>query len=88
MNLPIQFALKNKHEKVLKRFSVIGPQNLHRIILWIWRDLFVSLLAYGSDREKSKIPDCLEDIELALGIRSLGRLVYGGKSGEFYDSST
>ncbi|KAF8185134.1 hypothetical protein BJ912DRAFT_803004, partial [Pholiota molesta] len=81
MNLPIQFALKNKHDRVLKRFSVIGPQNLHRIILWIWRDLFVSLLAYGSDREKSKIPDCLEDIELALGIRSLGRLVYGGKSG-------
>ncbi|KAF9475270.1 hypothetical protein BDN70DRAFT_865145 [Pholiota conissans] len=83
MNLPIQFSLTDKTGKILKRFSVMGPQNLHRVLLWIWRDLLVSVLAYGTEREKSKMQDFLEDIELALGIRSLGKLVHGGKSGKF-----
>ncbi|KAF9558412.1 hypothetical protein CPC08DRAFT_709643 [Agrocybe pediades] len=78
-NLPVEFTLKNKHGKVLKRYSFLGPRNIDRILLWIWRDLFVSLLAKGSERDKKKIPEFLEDIETIMGINALERLLYGGR---------
>ncbi|KAF8954252.1 hypothetical protein BDZ97DRAFT_492351 [Flammula alnicola] len=82
MNLPVDFTLRDKHGKIVKRFSVMGPQNLDRILLWIWRDLFVSLFAKGTEREKKKVPDFLEDIEALLGVHALERLLYGGRPSE------
>lgn len=79
LNLPVDFVLKSKDGKVVKRFSVVGPQNIHRILLWIWRDLFVSLFADGTEKDKQRVPDLLEDIESVLGVSSLERLLYGGK---------
>lgn len=79
LNLPVDFALKNKDGKVVKRFSVVGPQNINRILLWIWRDLFVSLFADGTEKDKQRVPDLLEDIESVLGVSSLEGLLYGGK---------
>ena len=75
----MDFVLKNKNGKVVKRFSVVGPQNINRILLWIWRDLFVSLFADGTENDKKRVPDLLEDIESVLGVSSLERLLYGGK---------
>lgn len=60
--------------------SVLGPQNIDRVLLWIWRDLFISLFSKGSKREKDKIPEMLEDIENSLGVDGLERLLYGGGS--------
>lgn len=84
LNLPVEFALRDKKGKVVKRFSVLGPQNVDQILLWIWRDLFVSLFAKGSERDKKKVPDFLEDIEAAFGVVSLEWLLYGGKRSTFY----
>jgi hypothetical protein len=80
MNLPVNFNLKGKDGKILKRFNVLGPQNIDQILLWIWRDLFVTVLAKGSARDKKKVPEFLEEIESVLGVRSLERLLYGGRS--------
>ncbi|KIM42733.1 hypothetical protein M413DRAFT_444401 [Hebeloma cylindrosporum] len=82
LNLPVDFSLKGKSGKVAKRFSVVGPQNINRILLWIWRDLFVTLLADGTEKDKKRVPDFLEDIESVLGVSSLERLLYGGKPSE------
>ncbi|CAA7269169.1 unnamed protein product [Cyclocybe aegerita] len=79
MNLPVEFALKDKHGKIVKQFAVMGPQNINRVLLWIWRDLFVCLFAKGSQRDRGKVPDCLEDIQSILGDNALQRLLYGGK---------
>ncbi|KDR74299.1 hypothetical protein GALMADRAFT_250097 [Galerina marginata CBS 339.88] len=79
MNLPVEVNLKDKKGRTLKRFSVLGPQNVDRILLWIWRDLFVSLLAEGSERDKKRVPDLLEDIESVMGVHALERLLYGGR---------
>jgi hypothetical protein len=57
------------------------------VLLWIWRDLFVSLFSKGSKRDRDKIPDMLEDIENFLGYDGLERLLYGGESGMFKKSS-
>ncbi|KAF8905778.1 hypothetical protein CPB84DRAFT_1844777 [Gymnopilus junonius] len=79
MNLPVEFALRDRKGKVVKRFSVLGPQNVDRILLWVWRDLFVSLFAKGSERDKKKAPDFLEDVEAAFGVMALEWLLYGGR---------
>jgi len=82
MNLPVEFSLKNKKGKILKRYSFLGPHNIDRILLWIWRDLLVSMLAKSSERDKKKLPDLLEDIESILGVSALERLLYGGRLSE------
>lgn len=84
MNLPVDFTLKDKKGKVMRRFSVRGPQNIDKILLWIWRDLFISLLLSGSERDKARIPDFLEDIQLVLGVEALEKILYGGVVGELF----
>ncbi|KAF8806817.1 hypothetical protein BYT27DRAFT_7167004 [Phlegmacium glaucopus] len=78
MNFPVRVIIKDNTGKTVKRMSVLGPQNIDRVLLWIWRDLFVSLFCKGSKHEKDKIPEMLEDIESSLGIEGLERLLYGG----------
>lgn len=82
MNLEIHLELIDKRKKVIKHFSVVGPQNLDRILLWVWRDLFVSLLADGSEADKKQMPEFLDDIEASLGALALERLLHGGKPSE------
>lgn len=84
MNLPIDFTLKDKTGKVLKHFSVRGPQKMDQILLWIWRDLFVSLFATGSKRDKESVPTFLEDIQNVFGLSSLERLLNGGRPSELF----
>lgn len=79
MNLPISVTIKNKHGKTIKNMHVTGPQNVDRILLWIWRDLFVSMSAKGTQQEKNRMRNMLEDIENVLGFETLERLLYGGK---------
>lgn len=55
LNHPVDFLLRNKLGKVVKRFHVLGPQNIDRILLWIWRDLFVSMYATAPSRDKKRI---------------------------------
>lgn len=88
MNVPVEVCLKSKKGKALKHFSVLGPQNIDRILLWIWRDLFLSLLANGSEVDKQKVPNFLEDIETSLGIGALERVLYGGRPSMFHLLST
>src|SRR5258705_8060572 len=83
INLPVNFALKDKNGKVLKRLSVRGPQKIDQILLWIWRDLFVSLFAVGSKRDKARVPIFLEEIQDVLGVCALERLLSGGRPSKF-----
>ena len=83
MNLPVRVTIKDKTGKTITRISVLGPQNIDRVLLWIWRDLFVSLFSQGSKREKDRIPEMLEDIGNFLGYDGLERLLYSGESGMF-----
>ncbi|KAJ7476955.1 hypothetical protein B0H11DRAFT_2234915 [Mycena galericulata] len=62
--------------KIVKTFTLAGPRNIDRALLWIWRDLFVSLLAKGKNTEK--VPEMLSDIEECLDWQALERMLYGG----------
>ncbi|KAG5638232.1 hypothetical protein H0H81_001106 [Sphagnurus paluster] len=79
-NMPIDISIKKQNGKVVKSFTLRGPHTIQRALLWIWRELFVSLAAYGSAPAKKKMPEMLEDIESILGWSALEPLLYGGSS--------
>ncbi|KAF7331050.1 hypothetical protein MVEN_02445300 [Mycena venus] len=71
INVPIR-----RSGKIIKQFNFTGFRDIDRALLWIWRDLFVSMLAKRIRTEK--IPGMLSDIEESLGWQALERLLYGG----------
>lgn len=78
----MNITIKRRDGKVVKSFSFIGPNAVVEALLWIWRDLFVSLSAYGTPFAREQMPEMLEDIETLLGWPALERLLYGGKNCE------
>ncbi|CDO76340.1 hypothetical protein BN946_scf185011.g4 [Trametes cinnabarina] len=95
MYVPI--TLKRKSGKVVKSWELTGAHNIEEVLQFIWRDLFLSLLASGNQRQIKKIPDMLDDIEDLMGWTALERLLYGGRKcphdmddvdldDDFYDS--
>ena len=78
--MPVNVTIRTQSGRVIKDFSVLGPQGVERVVLWIWRDLFVSLLARGSNWDKQRVPEMMENIVSALDWRALERLLYGGKA--------
>jgi len=85
MNMPVNVTIKNKGGRIVKDFSVSGPHGVERILLWIWRDLFLSLLARGLSSDKKKTAEMLESVEFMLDWTALERLLYGGKQCELFD---
>lgn len=79
MFIPIK--IKRSTGKVVKSFMFNGAQNLESVMLWIWRDLFMAILATGSKRQRCVVPDMIDDIRLLLGWRALELLLRGGTSG-------
>ncbi|KAI8984817.1 hypothetical protein BD414DRAFT_489320 [Trametes punicea] len=77
MYVPI--ALKRKSGKVVKSWELTGAHNIEEVLQFIWRDLFLSMLASGNQRQIKKIPDMLDDIEDLMGWTALERLIYGGR---------
>ncbi|KAG1741337.1 hypothetical protein EDB19DRAFT_1908020 [Suillus lakei] len=79
MNMFISVKIRRSSHKVVKSFHFTGAHNLERVMLWIWRDLFIVMLADGTKRQKAAIPDMLDDIRAELGWKALERLLYGGQ---------
>jgi len=84
MNMYISAKIRRSSGKVVKAFHFTGTHNLDRIMLWIWRDLFVVMLADGTKRQQAAIPDMLDDIRVEYGWMALERLLYGGQNCELH----
>ena len=78
MYLPV--ILRNKSGKKIKTFHVVGTQNLEEVLEFIWRDMFLSMLASDNARYLKLIPQMLRDIETHLSWRNLFKVLYGGKN--------
>jgi hypothetical protein len=77
LTLYIPLTIKDKNGKKIKSFHLDGAQNLDRVLLWLWREMFLTMLAYGYSLQ---IPPMLRDIEESiLGWRSLDRMLMGGR---------
>ncbi|EIW62188.1 uncharacterized protein TRAVEDRAFT_45023 [Trametes versicolor FP-101664 SS1] len=77
MYVPI--TLKRRCGKLVKSWELNGAHHIEEVLQFIWRDLFLSMLASGSKRHLAKIPEMLDDIEDLMGWTSLERLVFGGR---------
>ncbi len=92
----VDICLKRTNGKIVKRFLFHGPHNISTVLLWMWRELFVSFSASGGRQARKQIPEMLLDIEEEMGWKSLVRLLQGGTNGtlshaikdyRFYDPS-
>lgn len=75
-------VLKNRTGKVLKTFEEPGLHNVESAILWVWRDVFLAILASKSTSIINLIPDLLSDVDDITGWQGLEQLVLGGLSRE------
>ncbi|KAF9074674.1 hypothetical protein BDP27DRAFT_1316635 [Rhodocollybia butyracea] len=77
-NLPVTFNIKLSSGRVVKHFSHANLKNVDGILLWIWREVFLSMSAVVGRQARKKIPEMLMDIEDNLGWKSLANLLSGG----------
>ncbi|EKM58938.1 uncharacterized protein PHACADRAFT_85922, partial [Phanerochaete carnosa HHB-10118-sp] len=75
-SLYIPVTIRNRKGRVVKRFDVNGATHLEDVTLFIWRDMFLSMLAYGSQRHKDLIPRMLGDIEDIMSWKAVVRLMF------------
>ncbi|KAL1939715.1 hypothetical protein VTO73DRAFT_9748 [Trametes versicolor] len=78
-SLYVPITLKRRCGKLVKSWELNGAHHIEEVLQFIWRDLFLSMLASGSKRHLAKIPEMLDDIEDLMGWTSLERLVFGGR---------
>lgn len=78
-NMFVTVTIKRKSGKHVKAFNINGAQNIEQVLFFIWRDLFLSMLAAGNEHHIIQISDMLEDIEDLMSWTALERILYGGK---------
>lgn len=78
-NLYISVVIKQKSGKTIKAFQLTGAHKLNKVLQWIWRDLFLTLLATGNEAQKKQVPDMLQAIDRAMGWTSLEHILTGGR---------
>jgi len=74
------FSITNSARKTIKRFYVADSRYVNRVLLWLWRELFLTMSLAG---HRSDVPTMMEDIEESMGWPALERLLYGGVTGAF-----
>ncbi|KAI0254196.1 hypothetical protein BJV78DRAFT_59178 [Lactifluus subvellereus] len=80
--LNLRFVTSIRHHKTgkfVKTFRFTGVPNFERVLLWTWRELFVSMLA-SSPGQKHAVSDMLQDIQAVLSWESLPKMVFGGRT--------
>ncbi|KAJ3934660.1 MAG: hypothetical protein NXY57DRAFT_1047189 [Lentinula lateritia] len=84
-SIPVHLSIKTSSGKLIKRFSHPDIHHMDRMLLWVWRELFVSMLAAGGRQARKKISEMLVDIEDSLGWESLTKIIHGGKKVDYDD---
>lgn len=79
MYVPV--TLRNKAGEVIKKFETNGALRIRDITLFIWRDMFLSMLAYGDRRHRDLVPKMLGDIEEILSCDALIQMLYTQSKG-------
>ena len=83
-NLFVNITLKTSEGKRVKSWDVSGVQNIEEVLYFLWRELFLCMVAANARRRTELIHDMLEEIDDLLGWTALERILYGGKKCEWY----
>lgn len=78
MTIYVPVTIRDKSGKVVKEFNELGVANVESAILWIWRDVFLAMLASKNPVHVKLIPELLAEIDDEIGWSGLERLVLGG----------
>lgn len=66
---------------VKKEFTEVGLYNVESAVLWVWRDVFLSLLSSKHNKVIIElVPELLAEVDEILGWKGLERLVAGGET--------
>ncbi|KAF8992759.1 hypothetical protein BDZ89DRAFT_1150905 [Hymenopellis radicata] len=84
----VEITIRTMAGKDIKHFQFHGCHHITTALLWMWRELFVSMSVSGGRQALHQIPSMLQDIEDALGWRSLVRVLYGGSYGDGAESDS
>ncbi|KAF9030151.1 hypothetical protein BDZ89DRAFT_1159529 [Hymenopellis radicata] len=84
----VEIIIRTMAGKDIKHFQFHGCHHITTALLWMWRELFVSMSVSGGRQALHQIPSMLQDIEDALGWRSLVRVLYGGSYGDGAESDS
>ncbi|KAL5530848.1 hypothetical protein ACEPAF_7106 [Sanghuangporus sanghuang] len=71
-------VIRDRSGKIVKEFNELGISNVESAILWVWRDVFLALLASKNPAHVRLVPELLAEIDNAIGWSGLERLVLGG----------
>ena len=80
LNLPITIPIKRSNGKTVKVFNVMGLLSVDNAILWVWRELFVSMFAVSKKQAQKIVPEMLAEIEEKMGWTALERILLGGQT--------
>ena len=80
LNLPITIPIKRSNGKTVKVFNVMGLLSVDNAILWVWRELFVSMFAVSKKQAQKMVPEMLSEIEEKMGWTALERILLGGQT--------
>ncbi|KAL1743289.1 hypothetical protein HDZ31DRAFT_83529 [Schizophyllum fasciatum] len=79
LNLPITIPIQRSNGKPVRVFNVAGLLSVDSAILWVWRELFVSMYAVNKKQAKKLVPEMLVEIEERMGWPALERMLVGGE---------
>ncbi len=78
-NLFAPVTIKSKTGAVIRSFSIEGVNNLETVSEFIWREMFLSMLASGKERHEKQVSEMLDEIQQINGWAQLVRILRGGK---------
>jgi hypothetical protein len=81
--MPVTLKIKRRNGETVRSFAYKGANHTSRILLWIWRDLFLSMLASNPPPESKKVMEMLSEIDNSMGWLYVHRLLYGGRKCEY-----
>ena len=67
--------------RVVKQFDLKGCNRVNQVFLWLWREIFLILLATGSRHSIGKLTSMLEDVENRISWQALIHVLNGGTKG-------
>lgn len=83
VNMYIPVKLTSKSGRIVKTFQINGANRLEEATQFIWRDVFLSMLASGNENQKETLVRMLGDIEGVMGWSGIVRIWSGGKKRMF-----
>jgi hypothetical protein len=80
MNINVDVTIRRRRtRRIVKTFQLSGIPAFERVLLWVWRELFVSMLANDAGAAQ-KIPEMFDEINELLDWKAVQNVLYGTRA--------